>query len=159
MKKILIDGNNLIHSDPHLRSLFKDDIEAAENIIVQKIVNFLINSKNEATIFFDGINYSRSFSSVSPNVYVKYAKNKTADDAIRIAIEQEKNKRKLIVVSSDSEHITNFAKKCGCEIWSSNDFLKRINQNNKTTNPKFEGKISEKEIEYFKNIFSQSQSD
>ena len=45
-------------------------------------------------------------------------------------IEAEKNKRILVVISSDM-NVREFAKVCGCDVISSEDFGKEITKNSK----------------------------
>ncbi len=152
MRKYLIDGNNIIHADKNLKSLFEKDKLLARDTLISLVNDFMLNSKNEAIIFFDGFEYVKSYSRVGKNVFVKFAKNHPADKAIRITIDNEKNKKILIVVSSDYE-IQNYARINLAQVQSAEIFLKSISKSKKTNNPKFDGKIPNSEIREWIEIF------
>lgn len=158
MRKYLIDGNNVIHSDQNLKSLFNKDKVLARDTLISLINDFMLNSKNEATIFFDGFDYVRSFSKVGKNVFVKFAKNNPADKAIRISIDNEKNKKVLIVVSSDLE-VQNYARINLSKVLSSEEFLKLISKSKKSSNPKYNGKIADNELKEWIEIFEKRKRD
>ncbi len=159
MRKFLIDGNNLINFHPKLKSDFsKDKILARENL-VQLVIDFMLNSKNEATIFFDGFptaeasqETKHSFIKAGSNVFIKYSRSSSADSILKKTIDNEKNKRILVIVSSDHE-VTNYGRINSCHTKSSEDFAKMLNKTRKAENPKFNPTLSSNEMEYWLKVF------
>ncbi len=155
MRKFLIDGNNVINFHPKLKKDFqRDKILARENLI-QLVNDLMMNSKNQATIFFDGFEGEHSFTKVGHNVFVKYSRDKTADSALKKTIDQEKNKRILVVVSSDNE-VINYGRINGCYVKESPEFVTMLNKSEKRENPKFNPALSKQELDYWTKVFKKN---
>lgn len=155
MKKFLIDGNNLINAHPKLKSIFqKNKDDARENLEI--IINdFLLEKNNEATIFLDGFESQHSFYKRNKKLSIKYSKTKTADELIKRTIDNEKNKRILVVVSSDIE-IMKYARLNGCDVYSSQAFIKHLKREigNATSDIK---PSNTEDFEFFKELFNKSE--
>lgn len=119
MKTILIDGNNLIHKIPAVKSLFLKDKNASQLALLEAVKS-KISRTDKLIIVFDG---HGSFKKAD----VIHSEKLTADEIIRKKIEAFGDYKKLKVVSSDYE-ITNLGKVCGCEVMKSEDFWKSINK-------------------------------
>ncbi len=156
MKEYLIDGNNVIHSNIEWKKLFDEDKERSKNLLVQKIVDHFKDSRNKATIFFDGFNFVHSHSNVSHNVSIKHARNKSADETILINIEKSQNPQNLIVITSDLE-LQRKARLRYCTVISSDDFIKQL-ENRKVTNLEKPDELNKNEVKAWLKIFSQSKS-
>ncbi|MCX8010337.1 MAG: NYN domain-containing protein [Ignavibacteria bacterium] len=153
MRKFLIDGNNILNSYKNLKEVFDKDKAAARNKLVQLIQDYFFSSKNEATIFFDGFEEDgHSFKKVSQNVFMKFSRTKPADKIIRETIDKEKNKRILIVVSSDNE-VIDYARINACKVQTSIEFSAKIAKSKKVDNLKFNPRLSDSEINYWLKIF------
>lgn len=122
MKKYIIDGNNLIGKIKLLSNLQKKDKQASREKLAHLVDRYFANKKIEVTLNFDG--FANQKISVS-KVRLVYSDKISADDKIKKQIEAEKNKRNIIVISSDN-NVREFAKVCGCEVISSEDFGKEI---------------------------------
>lgn len=156
MKQYLIDGNNIIHSNPNWKVIFDEDKERAKNLLVQKVVNHFKDSKNKITIFFDGFNFNHSFTNVSYNVSIKHAKNKTADETILITIEKSQNPRNLVVITTDLE-LQRKAKLWGCKVVSSEEFIEQLDKH-ENTNLEKPDELSMNEMNEWLRIFNQSEN-
>lgn len=144
---------------PKLRNdIGKDKILARDNLI-QLVNDFMMNSKNEATIFLDGFptadanpDTKHSFIKAGSNVFIKYSHNSSADSILKKTIDNEKNKRILVVVSSDHE-VMNYGRINSCHVKSSEEFVKILDKTRKAENPKFNPSLSSNEIDYWLKIF------
>lgn len=122
MIKYIIDGNNLIGKIPSLSLLQKKDKQAPREKLTFIVENYFHNKKIKVSLHFDG------FENLPIKTYITkihYSKSKIADKYIKNEIEAEKNRKNLIVVTSDN-NIREFAKVCGCEVISSKEFAKLI---------------------------------
>lgn len=152
----LIDGNNVIHEIPEWKKMFNEDAENAKDYLIQKVVDHFKDKKIEATIFFDGFKFNHSFSKISNNVSVKHAKNKTADETILLTIQKEKNKKNIVVVTSDNELIAK-AKLYQCRVISSKEFIKSISRQVQSSMDK-PIEINKSEIEYWLKLFNEKKA-
>lgn len=121
MKTILIDGNNLIHKIPSVKSLFLKDKNASQLALLESVKSKLSRT-DKLIIVFDGFG---SFKKAG----IIFSGKITADEVIRNKIESFGDYKKLKVVSSDYG-ITNLAKECGCDVMKSEEFWKSINKEN-----------------------------
>ncbi|MCX6161907.1 MAG: NYN domain-containing protein [Ignavibacteriae bacterium] len=155
MKTVIIDGNNLMHKMPNLKSRLKDNPETARLSLTETVKSKI--KKGEKVIFvFDG------FGGMIKSKDIIFSGCKTADEIIRKYIEDNYRKNEIKVVSSDME-ILRLAKVCGCEIMKSEDYIseiriagdkgKNINHLFINDSEKPDG-MSKKDFEYFKNNFT-----
>lgn len=153
MLEYLIDGNNVIHANREWAKMFSDNPENAKNFFIQKVVDHFKDTKNKVTIFFDGFKFVHSFTIVSNNVNVKYAKNKTADETIIITIEKSRNKKRIVVITNDLQ-LSNKARLYQCKLISSNEFINMISIKKEGANNKPE-QLSKSEVEYWLRMFEE----
>ncbi|MCG6913710.1 NYN domain-containing protein [bacterium BMS3Abin03] len=118
MNHYIIDGNNVIGKIASLKKLQQKDKQGSREKLVFMIDNFLHDKKVKCTIHFDGF---EQVPIKANQCQVIYSNNKTADDKIKIQIEQTKNRKKLTVVTSDN-NLKEFARVCSCEVLKSEDF-------------------------------------
>lgn len=148
MKNYLIDGNNLIGKIKKLFNLQKKDGQAARSTLVLMLERNFEKNKQRVNLFFDG--FENEAIPFWPGRII-YSDKKTADEEIKLMIESSNSRRSLIVVSSDTE-IINFAKSCGCEVISSEEFAKKLSSNKNVDEEKT--KIQEIDnVEEFKKLF------
>lgn len=122
MKKYIIDGNNLIGKIPSLTRIQKKDKQAARARSAFLVDRFFSSRNAEVFLHFDGF---ASEKIKTEKVKLVYSESATADEKIKKQIEKEKNKRNLVVISSDN-NIREFAKICSCEIQKSEEFAASI---------------------------------
>jgi hypothetical protein len=144
LKTIIIDGNNLLH---------KTNLRDRKTLV--EAVRSRISSNVKLKFFFDGVG---DFASCD----IIFSGKKTADELMRDFIEKSNKPTDLTVISSDN-YITSLAKKCSCEIKSSEEFWgelssptkgKNINQNFIYNDLEKPERMSKKEIDEFKKYFS-----
>lgn len=149
MKKFIIDGNNLIGKIKTLVPFKEKEKQILQNKLTYMIDRHFANKKVDIFLYFDGfagekINVSK--------IKIVFSGGSTADEKIKKQIESEKNKRTLVIVSSDNE-IRNFAKVCGCEILSSEEFGKELLKGSHISSE--EQKISAiDDVSMFKKLFN-----
>lgn len=99
MKKIVIDGHNLIPKVPGIHLADPDD----ENKLIQMIGEYCRLSRTRADLFFDGAPAGSTPRSRHGMVSVHHVKQGgTADDAIIRHLRREgQNARNILVISSD----------------------------------------------------------
>lgn len=112
MKTILIDGNNLIGKIKNLFALQQKDKQASREQLIFLLEKHFVNQKNKGMVYFDGF---QSTVIASNYLKIKYSQSQTADDIIREDISNAKNRKNLIVITSDSA-LSNFARACSCEV-------------------------------------------
>jgi len=122
MKKYIIDGNNLIGKIRSLVVLQRKDKQAPREKLAHLVERYFSNKKVEVILNFDG--FANQKISVS-KIKLVYSDKISADEKIKKQIEAERNKRNVVVISSDN-NVREFAQVCGCEIISSEDFGKEI---------------------------------
>ena len=148
MKHYIIDGNNLIGKISFLNKLQKTDKQRAREQVVFLIQQYFHNKKVNISLHLDG------FPSQPINLYngkIIYSHSKTADEKIKEQIEETKNRKNIVVVTSDN-NLREFARVCGCEILSSEKFGKSITQKKDVDEEKPQIN-SEGDIEEFKRLF------
>ena len=148
MKHYIIDANNVIGKIKVLKSLQQKDKQASREKLVFMIDNFFLNKKVKCTIHFDGFEQTPIKSNICKIIY---SNNQTADDKIKNQIEQTKNRKNLIVVSSDN-NIREFARVCSCNVLKSEDFGKNISHSS-TDNEQKKIDDMKNNVEEFKRLF------
>ncbi len=123
MRHFIIDGNNLIGKIPSLFKLQKKDGQSSREKLAFILESYFATRRNNrVSLHFDGfINQVIRVSSIN----IIYSGKKSADDEIKHEIETERNRRNLIVISSDN-NILQFARVCGCEVRTSEVFSREI---------------------------------
>lgn len=149
MKTFLIDGNNLIGKIKNLFALQQKDKQSSREQLIFLLEKYFINQKNKGIVYFDGF---QSTAIASNYLKIKYSQSQTADDIIREDISHAKNRKNLIVVTSDSA-LGNFARACSCEMIKSEVYFtqylqSKTNENETTIIDKLNNRTDE-----FKKLF------
>ncbi len=148
MKNYLIDGNNLIGKIKKLFDMQKKDGQAARGTLAIMLERSFKKNKQRINLFFDGFENEAIPFSLGKIIY---SNKKTADEEIKLMIENSNSRRNLVVVSSDIE-IIKFAKSCGCNVTSSEEFAKKLSHKDAIDEEK--SKIDEiNNVEQFKRLF------
>lgn len=150
----LIDGNNVLRSNLEWNKLFEENPENAKDFFMQKLIDYFKDTKNQATVFFDGFKFTHSFSKLSSNVNIKHSKNKTADETILITIQKEKNKKNIVVVTNDIE-LGSKARLNQCKVISADEFVRNLSSAKKSDKDKPENP-NDSEIQYFLRLFERN---
>jgi predicted RNA-binding protein with PIN domain len=122
MKSYIIDGNNLMGKIGSIKKIQSNDKQFARERLVMLIEQYFNCHKGKVYLHFDGFQNTPINLSKGKIIYSEKSK---ADKKIKEQIEITKNRRNLIVISSDHE-IRNFARVCICNVLSSEDFAKDL---------------------------------
>ena len=126
MVHYIIDGNNVIGKIPELFKLQKSGKQRSREQLVYLLQRYSRSKKINLTLHFDG--FANSALPLSKGKII-YSENKPADFLIKENIERIKNRKNIILVTSDNE-LRNFGKACGCTIISSKDFGAMLTKGN-----------------------------
>ena len=125
MKHYIIDGNNLIGKIDSLKKMQQKDKQHSREKLASMVDNHFRGKKLKITIHFDGFENIP----IKPNSSkIVYSDNKSADENIKKQIELSKNRKNLVVITSDN-NIQEFARVCSSGIMKSEEFLKMIERN------------------------------
>ena len=122
IKKYIIDGNNLIGKISELWVLQQKDRQLSRIKLVKYLDQYFANKNVKVSLHLDGF---ASDPIPSSKIKINYSDNKTADNKIKKEIDNSKNPKVLLVVSSDHS-VQNYAKVNSCTILSSEDFNKML---------------------------------
>ncbi len=122
MKHYIIDGNNLLHKIKKFEKLLKKDKQSPREKLTFLIEDYSHGKKIKVTLHYDGF---EKFPINSGSIKIIYSNDKSADEKIKHEIETAENRKNITVVTSD-DNIKDFARKCGSEVISSEDFLGMI---------------------------------
>jgi len=148
MLKYIIDGNNIIGKIQHLSSLQKKDKQASREKLAFMVEDYFYDKKIKVSLHFDGYG---NLPIKTSKIKIYYSESKIADVKIKNEIELAKNRKNLVVVTSDN-NIREFAKVCGCQVKSSKEFVDQIT--NKDNDDEEKRRIdSMNDTEFFKKLF------
>jgi predicted RNA-binding protein with PIN domain len=161
MKKYIIDAFNVIHKSSELRAKLGNSPAIACNSLLSMISVYSAKYPSYSFIFAVDGHFEDIFIS---NIKIKIltSKNQTADQIIKDQISLLTNTKNYFCITSDTE-VHNFARIHGCQVISSEKFLKEIQTsqfNQQKTTSKFNNiksekptNVSKKSIEEFKKLF------
>ena len=148
MKSYLIDGNNLMGKISPIKKIQIKDKQMARERLVMIIEKYFNKRKGEVFLHFDGFPNTPLNLSKGKIIYSEKSK---ADKKIKEQIELSKNRKNLIVISSDHE-IQDFARVCSCDVLPSEEFARELTSEKKINEE--ENRIKEiNDIEEFKRLF------
>ena len=123
MLHYIIDGNNLIGKIGILQTLQKKNKQSSREKLAFILESYFAGKRNnKVSLHYDGF---EGQTIRVQNIKIIYSAERIADDEIKSQIEHEKNRRNVIVVSSDL-NLKEFARVCGCAWRSCEDFSKDI---------------------------------
>jgi predicted RNA-binding protein with PIN domain len=152
MINYIIDGNNLIGKIKTLMNLQRKDKQTSREKLVFMLDRYFKDKKNFITVHFDGHPNEKIN---SPKMKIIYSENQTADEKIKVQIEHSTSRKKTVVVSSDS-NIIEFARVCGCNVISSDEFAKSMKKINRKDDE--ESRIKQLNNEEFIRLFNNSKN-
>ena len=153
MEHFLIDGYNLIYSNESLKNLLKNYPVEARERLVQMVSDFIGRKKINATIIFDGAEEVLKKHKPREHIRVIYSYMHSADTEIKNLIDASKNKKKLMIVSSDNE-IQNYAKVCGAKFMRSQEFIAILKSKRTETEFHKKSDLTKGEVDYWLKIFN-----
>jgi len=104
-RRYLIDGYNLIHQVPHIRSRLNTDFEAARETLIHLVGQFSSAARVPCVLVFDGMGTAAQHNpreAHMPFLELVYASQKhSADTLIERMVYKSERRRECIVVSGD----------------------------------------------------------
>lgn len=157
MKKIIVDGYNLIHAIPAIRNKLGYDLETARNDLINLLVRFRIKKKTYITVVFDGKSGSLEEREEKKNIEVCFSHApEKADQVIKRMIDKVEGEKGIMVVSSDRE-IFDYAKVCGLQRIKSEKFaamlLSTPEKKSKKKKKNSDSKMSKDELQEWMRLF------
>jgi len=148
MKKLILDGYNVIHKIPELKDLLKTDLESARS----GLANYLVvwkrrnNFSGLMYIVFDGRSDLKSLPGTHYGEikFVFTPTSQTADDRIISMVKNEKNANSMTVVSDDN-YVVGQCKFHGAKVESVQEFASTP-KTQRDTGQKIIDKSAEKDI-------------
>jgi len=126
MKKIIIDGYNLIHSIPRLKNQLSVDLESARDDLIDMLSRYKMKKKVDITVVFDGRAGSIENKDTKKGIIVHFSHApEKADQVIKRLIDKYEQEKGVMVVSSDRE-IFDYAKMCGLKRVRSGNFAVKL---------------------------------
>lgn len=156
MDHVIIDGYNLIHTIPSMKKMLAHHAESARELLIHSVSQLTHKKKFRCSIVFDGSapNTAQKQSSHAP-VHVIFSFSVTADEKIKAMIEHSKNRRQLVIISSDQE-ILRFARVCSCKTHTSNHFANLLSETQDIITEKSDAPLSKEQIDEWLKIFGES---
>lgn len=157
-KSILIDGYNLLHQMPEIRSEMDQNPDGARSRFLHRLSAYAQTVHASLTVVFDG---AQSPHAKFPRIKISFSKNETADAVIKRMVDKPHRVQKPLVISSDLE-IVNFARQCGAKTLSSQEFVKEITAfkpKKMKYEKKYEAPMSSKEVKEWMDLFQRKADD
>lgn len=114
----VIDGNNLVGKSKKLSDLQKKDKLAVREKLIYMLERYFTGKNLKVTLHFDGYQGRAVKTSL---MKIQYSENKTADEKIKQQIDQNKNRKNIILVTSD-QNLIDYGRACSCGIMLSEKF-------------------------------------
>jgi hypothetical protein len=157
MKKLVIDGHNLIPKVPGIRL---QDIED-ENRLSEMINEYCRLSRCQVELFFDGAPLPGQPGKKTGLVHPHFVrKGLSADDAIIEFVRKNQNPGHLLTVVSSDQRVASAAKHAGCEVLTSESFaleMQRVFSSPRATQELREKPLSESEVSGWLEEFQSNQ--
>ncbi|MDP2037547.1 MAG: NYN domain-containing protein [Ignavibacteria bacterium] len=150
MNHYIIDGNNLIGKIKSLSRIHVKDKQSSRAQLVSLLNGYFAGKKCNLTLHLDG--HANTPLHLSKGKIV-YSENRISDYMIRQEIDNAKNKKLLILISSDHS-LMNYAKVNSCTVMKSEEFGRQIHKTGETNQEMSALKQLEQEKSYFHKLFS-----
>lgn len=122
MKHYIIDGNNLIGKIRTLNQIHKKNKKQSAEKLAYLLGRFFSSKKVSVSLHFDGV---QSEIIKVPGLKVIYSGNLTADEKIKHEISKSKNRKTIVLVTSDG-NLADFGRVCNCQVIKSEEFSKQL---------------------------------
>ncbi len=142
--RYIIDGYNLINHPLFSRAQKHSSDPSTALTAFIKIHRLTGSLKNKATIVFDGYPPSSGWNCGDSGINVIFSRDISADDEIKIIVEQSADRKNIIVVSDDRE-IKFCAKSLGAQSKGIEDF---IGVKEKSRNDRKQANLAEQKLNY-----------
>lgn len=150
MNHYIIDGNNLIGKIKSLSQIQSKDKQSSRVQLVSLLNGYFAGKKCNLTLHLDG--YANTSLHLSKGKIV-YSENHISDYMIRQEIDNSKNRKLIILVSSDHS-LMNYAKVNSCTVIKAEEFGRQIQKIGEANQENTALKQLEQEKSYFHRLFS-----
>jgi predicted RNA-binding protein with PIN domain len=100
---LIIDGYNVLHTQPHLAKLMRSDMEQARHQLVRQLEAAALAMADQVTLVFDGRERGRDDTLSRPRFEVVYASEElSADGLIERLVGRAAAPERICVVTSDT---------------------------------------------------------
>lgn len=152
MNHYIIDGNNLIGKIKHLKELQGKDKQSSRQGVVNILNSFFAGKKVKVTLHLDG--YPGIAIQLSKGKII-YSEKHTSDYMIREEIDNSKNPKHIILVSSDNALI-NYARANSSAFVKAEDFYNEVKKIYEKSEEQERLKQLEREKDFFYKIFEKN---
>jgi predicted RNA-binding protein with PIN domain len=129
MRKVLIDGNNLLYRVPETSRLASDDFEAAKRLLCRMLSDYAGRSQARITVVFDGYAGTGQRFGTEPEVRAIHTISpETADQRIIKMLKRAEDPASLCVVSDDRAGVETPARELGARVVSSTSFAASLSR-------------------------------
>ena len=130
---LIIDGYNVLHTQPHLVTLMRSDMEQARHQLVRQIEAATLAMADQVTLVFDGKERGRDEGLSRSRFEVIYAsKELSADGLIERLVDKATTPERICVITSDTlEQRT--VSGSGAYTMSAHEFMNQLNKQHKPT--------------------------
>lgn len=130
VQRIIIDGYNVVHADPQLSRMAAKDLERAREKLLDRLRSYVASRHTRVSVVFDGKGMLADAAAVLPGkLQVLFSpEGQSADELILSTLERSRHPKSYIVVTSDMADIGRAARRLGCQVVSSDEFLKRLSE-------------------------------
>lgn len=149
MNHYIIDGNNLIGKIKSLSAANKKDKQSSREGLVSLLNGFFVGKKCNLTLHLDGHANTPLYLSKGKIIY---SEKRASDYFIRQEIDNSKNKKQIILVSSDHSLI-NYAKVNSSVVILSEEFSKQLQTRGEINQESRAVKQLESEKNFFLDLF------
>ncbi len=122
MKQYIIDGNNLIGKLKQLSRLQKKDKQGVREKLILLLERYFHTRKASISVHFDGFRGEPINASL---LKIHYSGERSADEKIKIQIDESTNPKNIVLVTSDN-NLIEYARVSSSTIIKSEDFSKLL---------------------------------
>ncbi len=125
-RQLLLDGYNILKQAPEFSSALDRSLEDGRSALIRFIRERRPqgSDRNAVTLVFDGQSGMGFSGGMSTDVRVIFTQGSSADDHMRIFVEQAKDPGQVVCVTNDRE-LAIACRHRGAVIWSVEDFMAR----------------------------------
>jgi ribosomal protection tetracycline resistance protein len=153
VKKVIVDGYNLIYAHPELGERVRTDAREARETLITILSEYVRARKVKVILVFDSrLSRAAPVPSLPPRLEVVFSRSGlSADELIVKMIESERRPRDVTVVSSDYKDIGRVAKSLGIQVLRAQSFWGEILKQKKRGDKSGEKptSVSGREVEYW----------
>ncbi|HDZ10812.1 MAG TPA: hypothetical protein ENH53_01260 [Bacteroidetes bacterium] len=153
---IIIDAYNLIHRAKDLRDILQENLEHSREALLLRLETYRQKKKVQITVVFDGDSVGVHPAQNRSGLHVVFSRfPQKADPIIKNMVRRSKNRRSILVVSSDRS-VADYARSMGAKSMAAEEFYQRflIFERVNPLSEKYDRNLSEAEVKNWMDIFN-----